>query len=94
MFKLGIDNIDNYKEFFEGKRVGLITNPTGMTSDFESTIDFLKRKANLVSLFSPEHGVRGHLQAGVRFDTYIDEESGIYVTPIPGFFDGEGVDAN
>ena len=33
---LGIENIDNYKELFEGKRVGLITNPTGITSDFVS----------------------------------------------------------
>lgn len=79
MFKLGIDNIDNYMDLFKGKRVGLITNPTGMTSSYQSTIDFLKEKVNLVALFSPEHGVRGHLQAGVRFDTYIDEESGIPV---------------
>lgn len=79
MIKLGIDNIDKYLDFFKGKRVGLITNPTGLTSDCVSTIDFLKEKVNLVALFSPEHGVRGHMQAGVRFDTYIDEETGITV---------------
>ena len=79
MFKLGIDNIDKNMDIFRGKRVGLITNPTGLTSSFKSTIDFLKEKVNLVALFSPEHGVRGHLQAGVRFDTYIDDESGIPV---------------
>ena len=66
MFKLGIDNIDKYMDIFRGKRVGLITNPTGLTSSFKSTIDFLKEKVNLVALFSPEHGVRGHLQAGVK----------------------------
>ena len=75
MVKLGIDNIDKEMKYFEGKRVGLITNPTGINSEFKSTIDILKEKLNLVCLFSPEHGVRGHLQAGVRFDTYIDEES-------------------
>ena len=42
MIKLGIDNIDKYLDFFKGKRVGLITNPTGLTSDCVSTIDFLK----------------------------------------------------
>ena len=42
--KLGIDNLDNYKELFEGKRVGLITNPTGISSEFEYTIDVLNRK--------------------------------------------------
>lgn len=84
MFKLGIDNIDKYMDIFEGKRVGLITNPTGMTSNNESTIDFLRRKVNLVALFSPEHGVRGALQAGAHVDTYVDEESGITVYSLYG----------
>ncbi len=79
MIKLGIDNIDKYLDFFKGKRVGLITNPTGLNSEHVSTIDVLKEKVNLVALFSPEHGVRGHMQAGVRFDTYVDEETGITV---------------
>ena len=79
MVKLGVDNIDKYLDFFKGKRVGLITNPTGINSKGVSTIDILKDKVNLVALFSPEHGVRGHMQAGVRFDTYVDEETGITV---------------
>ena len=77
--KLGIDCIDQHLDFFKGKRVGLITNPTGVDSSFRSSIDVLKEKVNLVCLFSPEHGVRGHMQAGVRFDSYIDEETGIIV---------------
>ena len=75
MVKLGIDNIDKELKYFEGKRVGLITNPTGINSNFVSTIDILKEKLNLVCLFFHENGERGNLQAGVRFDTYIDEES-------------------
>ena len=47
---LGIENIDNYANIFEGKRVGLITNPTGITSDFVSSIDVLRKKTNLVAL--------------------------------------------
>ena len=81
---LGIENIDNYKELFENKRVGLITNPTGITSDFESSIDVLRRKTNLVGLFSPEHGVRASIQAGVHLDTYIDEDTGITVYSLYG----------
>ena len=79
MVKVGIDNIDKNLSFFDGKRVGLITNPTGINSHGVSTIDILKEKVNLVALFSPEHGVRGHMQAGERFDTYIDDETGITV---------------
>ena len=79
MVKLGIDNLDKYADYFKGKRVGLITNPTGINSKGESTIDILKDKVNLVALFSPENRVRGHMQAGVRFDTYIDSDTGIPV---------------
>ena len=68
---LGIDLIDENLSIFEGKRVGLITNATGINSEYKSTIDVLFEKVNLVSLFAPEHGIRGSAQAGdtVGFDT-------------------------
>ena len=81
---LGIENIDNYQELFANKRVGLITTPTGITSDFVSSIDVLRNKTNLVGLFSPEHGVRASIQAGVHLDTYIDEDTGITVYSLYG----------
>ena len=45
----------------KGKKVGLITNPTGVDSQLKSTIDILyeAREVKLVALFGPEHGVRG-----------------------------------
>ena len=44
-----------------GLRVGLITNPTGLNRDRRSTIDLLHGapSVKLVSLFGPEHGIRG-----------------------------------
>src|SRR5215470_14873645 len=44
-----------------GKRVGLITNPTGVDRSLRSTIDLLAARTDmrLVALFGPEHGVRG-----------------------------------
>ena len=68
----GIDSILNYRHLFEGKRVGLITAPTGLTKDFESTITILHENFQLAAMFSPEHGVRGDLDAGALVDTYID----------------------
>lgn len=82
--KLGIDCIDNYLDLFKGKRVGLITNPTGINSDFVSSINILKEKTNLVALYSPEHGVRGNIQAGEKMDSYVDEESGVMVHSLYG----------
>lgn len=82
--KLGIDNIDDHLEIFEGKRVGLITNPTGINSEYESTIDILFEKVNLVSLFAPEHGIRGDKQAGVPSQTTTDEVTGLPVYSLYG----------
>lgn len=84
MFKLGIENINDYKHIFKDKGVGLITNPTGVTKDFTSTIDILAEETKLMALFSPEHGVRGNIQAGVKLDTYIDEATNIPVYSLYG----------
>lgn len=81
---LGIERIDEYKELFENKRIGLITNPTGIDSNFKSSIDILLEKTNLVALFSPEHGVRASIQAGMHLPTYIDEETGLTVYSLYG----------
>lgn len=81
---LGIERIDEYKSFFDGKRVGLITNPTGITSNFVSSIDVLRDKTNLVALFSPEHGIRANIQAGMQLDTYVDDETNITVYSLYG----------
>ena len=50
----------------EGKRVGLVTNPTGVDNFMKSDIDILHEAKNvtLVALFGPEHGVRGSAHAG------------------------------
>lgn len=84
MIKLGIERIDDFLYLFKGKRVGLITNPTGIDHNFISTIDILHEKVNLVALFSPEHGVRGNVDAGVQLESYIDDKTGIIVHSLYG----------
>lgn len=68
----GVDSILQYRHLFEGKRVGLITAPTGLTRDFRSTITVIHENFHLAAMFSPEHGVRGDLDAGALVDTYVD----------------------
>ena len=84
MVKTGIDRIFDYLDLFEGKRIGLITNPTGVNKDLVSTIDILNEHTNLVALFSPEHGIRGDIQAGVKLDSYKDSKTGIMVYSLYG----------
>ena len=53
-----------------GKRVGLVTNPSGVDRNLRSTIDILNDapEVNLKKLFAPEHGVRGDIYAGGRVE--------------------------
>ena len=82
--KLGIDLIDNYKSMFANKRVGLITNPTGINSNYETTIDVLYRTVNLTALFAPEHGIRGDTQAGGTIGNEIDVKTNLPVYSLYG----------
>ena len=62
-----------------GKRVGLITNPTGVTVKLESAIDLMARARDfkLAALFGPEHGVRGDAQAGAPVSDQVDARTGL-----------------
>ena len=65
--KPGIEVLrDSSFKQLQGKRVGLITNPTGVDNNLVSTIDILAKApgVRLVALFAPEHGVRGDVHAG------------------------------
>lgn len=66
-------------DLIRGKRVGLITNPTGVTSQLVSTIDALhaQSEVKLVALFGPEHGVRGDVSAGNHVADMTDSRTGI-----------------
>ncbi len=62
-----------------GKRVGLITNHTGVDRAFRGAIDLLHAsdRLDLVALFGPEHGVRGDAQAGDHVGESIDQRTGL-----------------
>ena len=76
---------DNFK-ILEGKRVGLITNPTGVDNSLKSTIDILFEapNVNLVALYGPEHGVRGDVHAGDKVDNSTDPSTGLPVYSLYG----------
>lgn len=62
-----------------GARIGIVTNQTGVTTSLVSTIDALiaLQDVTVVSLFGPEHGVRGDAQAGVDVDDATDAQTGL-----------------
>lgn len=70
----------------KGKRVGLITNPTGVDNSLRSTIDILAEApgVRLTALFAPEHGVRGDYVAGAAVANDVDRKTGVKVYSLHG----------
>ncbi len=70
----------------KGKRVGLVTNPTGVDRSLRSTVDILFKApgVKLVALYGPEHGVRGDFTAGDYVDSEQDPSTGLPVYSLYG----------
>ncbi|MCM1522703.1 MAG: DUF1343 domain-containing protein [Muribaculaceae bacterium] len=70
----------------KGKRVGLITNPTGVDNSLRSTIDILNEAPDvrLTALFAPEHGVRGDYVAGAAVANGVDPKTGVKIHSLHG----------
>ncbi len=73
-------------ESVRGKRVGLITNHTGLTKDFNSNVElFYQHPAiNLVALLGPEHGIYGNMGAGDQVGNGFDSYTGLPVYSLYG----------
>jgi uncharacterized protein YbbC (DUF1343 family) len=87
MVKLGIEVLlEKRLDLIRGKKIGLVTNPSGVNSRLESTIALLNRTAGveLVALYGPEHGVRGDAQAGEYVAFYQDKKFGLPVFSLYG----------
>lgn len=74
LVELGVDRFfkEEVVHEVEGKRVGLITNHTGVNGQLKSTLSLLlehRPQIHVVSLFAPEHGIHGQGYAAERMDT-------------------------
>ena len=85
--KTGIEVLrDRGFEGLVGRKVGLVTNPSGVDSDLNSTVDILYNAlgVELVALYGPEHGVRGDVYAGDKINDSVDPTTGLPVYSIYG----------
>lgn len=85
--KTGLDVLlEDDARLLHGKRVGLITNMTGVDRELRSSVDLLARLpgVELVALFGPEHGVRGDAQAGDHVGDARDAATGLPVYSLYG----------
>lgn len=72
-FKLGNERLlTDYNHLIDGKKIGLVTNQTGVNSKGQSTIQILAnyKKAKLTALYGPEHGIDGKAKAGDHVQSY------------------------
>jgi len=85
--KFGIDVLMESKlDLLEGKRVGVVTNQTGMDSRGTHIIDLLYNEPDvkLAALFAPEHGIRGDVEGGYQIDSQKDSKTGVPILSIYG----------
>ncbi len=93
--KLGIDVLEERNFAIlqmqgRNKRIGVVTNQTGLDSQGRRTIDVLKAApgVDLVAIFSPEHGVLGKLDTTAIGDT-VDPATGVHVYSVYGDTDAK-----
>lgn len=85
---VGAENTTNYLSKLKGKKIGLISNQTGIATVngiTMHTVDlFLKNNLNVVKLYSPEHGFRGDADAGAKVKSGVDAKTGLPIISLYG----------
>ncbi|MBZ9688756.1 DUF1343 domain-containing protein [Clostridium estertheticum] len=86
-FKLGDELLfTKHNELIKGKKIGLVTNQTGVNSTGKNIITLFSnyKSASLVALYSPEHGLNGQAKAGDYVKSYIHQSLNIPVYSLYG----------
>ncbi len=85
--RLGLDELMGEQfDLIRGKKVGVITNQTGVDSKNHHIADLLNESPDveLVALFGPEHGIRGNVEAGLQVENNKDKKTGVPIYSIYG----------
>ena len=85
---VGVENTANYLSKLKGKKVGVVSNQTGIaTIDGKTThtVDLLlKNGINVIKIYSPEHGFRGDADAGAKVKSGVDAQTGLPIISLYG----------
>lgn len=81
----GAENSSVYLPLLNGKKVGIVTNQTGVLSNKKHLVDFLiEQKINLQKIYAPEHGFRGTADAGEHIVDGKDSKTGLPIISLYG----------
>ncbi|SHL03409.1 exo-beta-N-acetylmuramidase NamZ family protein [Flavobacterium chilense] len=85
VIKTGADNYEKYLPLLKDKKVGIVTNQTGILSNKTHVVDFLlEKKIAVQTIFAPEHGFRGTADAGEHIVDGKDPKTGLPIISLYG----------
>ncbi len=76
--------LESFPEQLEGKRLGLVMNPTSRVGQVHMLDTLLALGYNITGLYAPEHGFRGNFGAGEKITDGVDQASGLPVFSLYG----------
>ena len=83
--KTGADNYEKYLPLLKDKKVGIVTNQTGILTNKTHVVDFLlEKKIAVQTIFAPEHGFRGTADAGEHIVDGKDPKTGLPIISLYG----------
>lgn len=80
----GADQTNLYLPYLQGKRVGMVVNPTSIIGAKPSVDSLLSRGVKVVRIFGPEHGFRGNASNGAKVADEVDTKTGVPVISLYG----------
>ena len=84
-FKTGAENYQTYLPLLTYKKVGIVTNPTGIVENKKHLVDFLlEKQINLLKIYAPEHGFRGIADAGEMIKDGKDSKTNLPIISLYG----------
>ena len=85
VIKTGADNYEKYLPLLKDKKVGIVTNQTGILTNKIHVVDFLlEKKIAVQTIFAPEHGFRGTADAGEHVVDGKDPKTGLSIISLYG----------
>ncbi|MEO0060038.1 MAG: hypothetical protein RLZZ312_1685 [Bacteroidota bacterium] len=85
VFGTGADNFAGFEKSVASKRVGVVTNQSGLLLHDQHVIDYLlAKKVNVTKIFAPEHGFRGTADAGELVVDGKDTKTGLPILSLYG----------
>src|SRR5690606_42023647 len=80
----GADQTAAYLSYLEGKRIGMVINPTSRIGEKSSVDSLISLGIIIVKVFGPEYGFRGDVGAGVQVKEDVDAATGVYIFHLSG----------